>query len=318
MERQRPPAVCVVAPEPMLTIEIETDRAVGAPEIHVHPGGQGLWVATMARALDADVVVCGPFGGETGAITAHLARTRDLALRVTCQGGGGTMLRDRRSSDDPELVMMPSAPLDRHALDDLYGTALVAALESDVCVLTGTQHDMGLPPDFLARLARDVTASGTTVVADLSGELAAQVGREGIAVLKMSHEELVDSGAADDDSLGSLRRAATRWVADGLGSLVVSRAQDPTLLVTGEGASTITTPSVSTVDHRGAGDSMTAGIAVGLARGLDLGAAVRLGAAAGALNVTRHGLGTGRRQEIESFAERVTLEALDRGTTDDD
>ena len=52
---------------------------------------------------------------------------------------------------------------------------------------------------------------------------------------------------------------------------------------------------------------MTAGIAVGLGRGLGLPDAVRLGAAAGALNVTRRGLGTGRRDQIERFARRVSV-----------
>lgn len=55
---------------------------------------------------------------------------------------------------------------------------------------------------------------------------------------------------------------------------------------------------------------MTAGIAVGLARGLGLPDAVSLGAAAGALNVTRNGLGTGRRDQIEAFARRVAVTDL--------
>ncbi|PRZ02676.1 1-phosphofructokinase [Isoptericola sp. CG 20/1183] len=304
------PTVCVVAPEPQLTIEIETDRSREAPEIHLHPGGQGLWVATMARSLDAEVVVCGPFGGETGEITAHLARSRGLVVRTPAQGGGGTLLRDRRGGGEPELVTVPPQPLDRHGIDDFYSISLVGALESDVCVLTGNQHDVGIPPDHLARLAHDVASSGTPVVADLSGDLATAVGREAIAVLKMSDQEMVATGVADDDSVAALRRAGEAWVADGPGAVVVSRAGDPTLLVTTEDAWTLTTPEVSTVDHRGAGDSMTAGIAVGLARGLPLTEAVRLGAAAGALNVARHGLGTGRRGEIEAFAARVSVEEI--------
>ncbi len=312
MSSDPPPTVCVVAPEPLLTIEIETDRARDVPEIHLHPGGQGLWVATMARSLDAEVVVCGPFGGETGEISAHLARSRGLEVRSPAQGGGGTLLRDRRGGGDPRLLTMPPIPLDRHAIDDFYGIALVGALESDVCVLTGNQHDVGIPPDHLARLARDVASSGTPVVADLSGELAIAVGHEAIAVLKMSDQEMVESGAADDDSVAGLRQAAEAWVAEGLAAIVVSRAEEPTIVVTADGGWTLTTPSVSTVDHRGAGDSMTAGIAVGLARELPLVEAVRLGAAAGALNVARHGLGTGRRGEIEAFAAQVSVDELGR------
>ena len=39
--------------------------------------------------------------------------------------------------------------------------------------------------------------------------------------------------------------------------------------------------------------------------------AIRLGMAAGALNATRRGLGTGTRDEIERLVARVTVEPLD-------
>ena len=69
-------------------------------------------------------------------------------------------------------------------------------------------------------------------------------------------------------------------------------------------------PVLEVVDHRGAGDSMTAGLAAGLARGFDLPAALRLGAAAAGLNVTRRGLATGERREIERLAEHIELHEI--------
>lgn len=313
MTAERSPVLCVLTPDPVLTVEIEANRVEveGSPEIHVHSGGQGLWVAKMADSLGAQVVVCGPFGGETGALTAHLARTEDIELRPTSRGGGAALVQDRRSGDAAEIATMPPEPLDRHELDDLYSMTLVTALDSDVCVLTGTQFDLGVPPEFFGRLARDLSSSRCAIVADLSGEAAIAVAQESATVLKISHEEMVEAELAKDASVADLRRAAEGMVAGGLGAVVVSRADDATLVVSSDGAFTVTTPPITTVDHRGAGDSMTAGIAVGVGRGLALPDAVSLGAAAGALNVARHGLGTGRRDQIENFARRVTVEALD-------
>jgi len=55
---------------------------------------------------------------------------------------------------------------------------------------------------------------------------------------------------------------------------------------------------------------MTAGLAVALARGLGIDDALRLATAAGALNVTRHGLATGHADAIEQLATRVEVNDL--------
>src|SRR5699024_2265146 len=90
------PTVCVLAATPQLTVTIESG-AEGRPEIHVHAGGQGLWVSRMASSLGAHVVLCGPFGGETGDIVAHLAERGGLTLRPTpYSGSNGAYVHDRR------------------------------------------------------------------------------------------------------------------------------------------------------------------------------------------------------------------------------
>ncbi len=308
---EQAPTVSVLALTPLLTIEIEPGGPRdGAPEVHVHPGGQGLWLGRMAYSLGARVVVCGPFGGETGMVAAHLARSENLDLRATTTGGNGAFVHDRRSGERAEVVTTDPYPLNRHEVDDLYGTALVSGFDAAVTILTGSETDIGVAPSFFERLTNDLHASDRTVVADLSGEQARAVAAATGAVLKISHEEMVEGGFSDDDSEQALLDGARDLVADGPRALVVSRAEDPTLLVTPDRTYSVQAPDVTTVDHRGAGDSMTAGIAVGLARGLDLPAAVRLGVAAGALNVTRRGLGTGRRDQIERLAERVTVAQL--------
>jgi 1-phosphofructokinase len=55
---------------------------------------------------------------------------------------------------------------------------------------------------------------------------------------------------------------------------------------------------------------MTASLAVAQARGLGADETLRLAAAAGALNVTRHGLGTGKLDDIEEVAAHVAIREL--------
>lgn len=311
------PWLCVVAPTSILMVEIELPEDAGEEEgtraeVHVHRGGQGLWVATMARALDARVTVCGPFGGETGAILTQIAR--DDGLEVTAveyAAGSPALVHDRRSGEREEIASMTAPPLRRHETDELFGAALVAGTEADVCVLAGAQPAEVLAPDFFGRLAHDLRVGGTTLVADLSGEAALQVAEQGAAVLKMAHDEVIDAGLAREDSVPELRFAGRELNTQGVETVVISRADQPALVVREDGAWLVRTPTLSSVDHRGAGDSMTAGIAVGLGRGLPVLDAVRLGAAAGALNVTRRGLGTGSRDQIERFSDQVQIEEVD-------
>jgi 1-phosphofructokinase len=316
---QRQPRICVVAPTSILMIEIEKTesgernaRHPALAEVHVHPGGQGLWVASMANSLGARVSVCGPFGGESGAILRQLAAAEGLEVTaVPYAEGSAAWVHDRRSGQRVEIATMPAQPLRRHEVDEFFGAALVAGAEADICVLTGTQPADVLASAFYARLAHDLHVAGAQVVADLALDPAVGVAAEGPMLLKMGHDEVVDAELADDGSVESLRRGATKLVDGGVRTMVVSRADEPTLVVTAEGAWLVRTPPLSTVDHRGAGDSMTAGMAVALGRGAPVLDAVRLGAAAGTLNVTRRGLGTGHRAQIERFAAQVEVRELD-------
>jgi 1-phosphofructokinase len=66
-----PPRVTVFGPHPILGITIEL-RGGDEDEIHVHPGGQGVWVARMAGEMGAYPVLCGLLGGETGTLLGPL------------------------------------------------------------------------------------------------------------------------------------------------------------------------------------------------------------------------------------------------------
>jgi 1-phosphofructokinase len=98
--------------------------------------------------------------------------------------------------------------------------------------------------------------------------------------------------------------------ADGASNLVVSRADKPTLAMLENRVLEVVVPLLQPADPRGGGDSMTAGLAVSMARGEDLEDALRLAAAAAALNMTRKGLATGDREQIERMVPRVEVRPL--------
>lgn len=302
-----PATVCVFAASPLLMVSIE-NRSDGEADVHVHAGGQGPWIANMVAVLGAQAVLCGPFGGENGGLVQQLAARDGVAVRaVPSRTGNGCYVEDRRSGELSCVAETHPGVLDRHEIDSLFNELLAAALTSRVTVLTGPVAGSSIEPDDYRRLTRDLAALDVTVAADLSGDTLAGALDGGLAVLKVSHEELLAAGQADSEAPEDLVRGL-RALGERVSRLVVlTRGAEPALALLEDTVVEVQVPQLQPVHHRGAGDSMTAGVAAALAAGADLRQALRLGAAAGVVNVTRHGLASGERETIERVAERVTV-----------
>ena len=73
------PRCVVVGPVCYLTMMIEP--ADELQRVHVHPGGQGFWIARMVHTLGCDAVLVAPIGGEAGVALTHLAPTWGVTMR---------------------------------------------------------------------------------------------------------------------------------------------------------------------------------------------------------------------------------------------
>lgn len=278
----------------------------GEPDVHLHAGGQGFWQSRMIAALGVEAVVCAAFGGETGRVLRTLLegehvdlRARDVAAR------NGAYVHDRRDGSRSEMVEMLPDALSRHELDDLYELALVEGIRAGTAVLSGPSDDRVLPHDTYYRLTTDLTSNDCRVIVDLAGDRLAEAVRGGPHVVKVSHEEL------GEEELPKLVQKCREIAESGVHGVVVSRADEPALALLDEALYLVRMPRLEPVDTRGAGDSMTAGISAGLALGMSLEDAVKLGAAAGAVNVTRHGLGSGGGDAVRELSRRVELEPIE-------
>ena len=299
--------VMVFAPAPQLTITIEPSSA--GSEVHLHAGGQGLWQARMIHALGADVTLCCALGGETGRVLRTLitAEGVDLAA-VDVAAANGSYVHDRRGGTRVEVAYSHGHSLSRHDQDDLYGTVIAHGLAARMSLLSGVTESDIVPPDIYRRLTGDLRRNGGLVMADLCGEYLDAALESGLDLVKIADDELVTDGRAASPAPGDLLTAMRNLRAQGALTVIATRAERPALLLTGDNQVTeIVVPRLEPVDSTGAGDSMTAAIATVVATGGDLLAAMATGAAAGALNVTRHGLGTGNADAIARLARLIRL-----------
>lgn len=302
------PMVTVVSPGLVTSVTIE-ESSQGLDEIHVHPAGQGFWVARALLALGAQPTFCCVRGGEPAAAALHLIDEAITIRPITTDVATGTYVDDRRHGDRTRLATMRAMALDRHTVDDLIGASIAEGLRSKAVVLTGSNGFGSTPVAFYTTLSSSLHALGATVVVDLSGaELHAALAGH-VDAVKVSDVELVDAGFTDRNDPGALEAAARRVAEISGADVFVTRGDDGALVHTAGRTFHGRIPMLDTVEPRGAGDAFTAAITVARLVGLEPAEQLRMAMATAASNVLRRGLGSATLDAVHAIGARIEVDA---------
>lgn len=88
--------IMVFAPRPELTVTIENRG--GVPDLHLHPGSQGVWQARMITSLGVPVSLVTALSGETGAVLRALLSDELITLySFDADARNGGYVHDRRN-----------------------------------------------------------------------------------------------------------------------------------------------------------------------------------------------------------------------------
>lgn len=300
--------VVVFAPSLVLTVTVES-LPDGGDDIHVHAGGQGFWISRMSSELGARTCLCAPFGGVSGEVLLGLVTDEGIdPTAVPVSSTSGCHVQDRRGGDRSSVALMSAEELSTEELDNLYAAMLARSVSAAVAVLAGPDLRHRIEPDVYRRLVSDLHVLGIDVVADVAGEcLEAILEAGGLTLIKTSDEDLVRDGFAESSAEADLVQTLRR-LAQSARCVVITRRDEPGLVGIDDTLYSITVPQLEEVDHRGAGDSLTAGTAVGISRGMPLLDAIRLGAAAGSVSVTRHGLASAHGSNVLALTPHIQIE----------
>ena len=299
----------VLGPDPLLSVTIEAGG--DGDEVHVHPAGQGVWVARAAAELGGRPILCCLLGGETGATLDSLLDKVSLARRVAwTSGSSGSYVVDRRAGERSLVAASLRPAPQRHEIDDLVAATCAAASESALLVMCNPYPANGFPEDAYETVAADVKALGVPVIVDLSSPRLDRTLTCMPDLVKCNDWELAQYVCGPVDGERALD-AARRLCAAGARAVAVTRAQSSILVVPADDEPyEVVPPPLPRGYREGCGDTMMGAIAAAWTRGLSLRDALVLGAAAGSVNFLRHGLGTGTRASIEELVPRVTVRPL--------
>lgn len=111
--------ICVFSPGLRLTVTVESGPR--GEEIHLHPGGQGYWLARSIERLGSPVVLCATVGGEVGDVLIPLLESQNgIELVAVDQSAPSSVsIYDRRSGSRTLIARSEPSSMDRHAVDKL-------------------------------------------------------------------------------------------------------------------------------------------------------------------------------------------------------
>lgn len=271
-------------------------------------GGKANNVARVAAGLGWPVIATGLAGGRAGAFileqlqsagitTAYLATPHESRTCLTVVDPARQSVTELREKGEPVAAELAAAFVTHFA---------ALARTAQLVVLSGSLPP-GLPSDYYARLAAQ---SAAPVIVDAAGPVLAAVPSARPLLLKPNRDELAAWAGAPLPDLAAVRRAAAALQAAGAQNVAVSLGAEGLLLLAGETAWHLRAPQVQVHSTVGSGDSLVAGLAVGICRGLSLPEAARLGVACGTANALVPGVARPRLSDIARLLPEVVATAL--------
>jgi 1-phosphofructokinase len=307
-----PARVAVFGPHPLLTVAIE--REGDRERIHFHPGGQGVWVARMAGTLGALPVLCGFIGGESGDVLRPLLDDVPGELRlVETAAQSGSYVVDRREGERKVITWSLSEPPSRHEVDELFSRAVAEAIACTWLVVCNPYPAETLPDELYGALVADARANGVRTLVDLSSPRldSALTGKPDL--VKINDWELAAYVRGPVGEPHELRAAAERLRDAGAGSVIVTRGEQPAFVLHEDCATLLVPPRLERGFREGCGDAMMGALAAVWAQGEPFERAAVVGAAAGAANFLRRGLGNASREVVDELVAAIRVEPFTEG-----
>jgi 1-phosphofructokinase family hexose kinase len=279
-----------------LTIdELRPGDVLRFDSVAVTPGGKGVNVARVARALDAPALLVGFVPGRTGAAAAQLLADEGVELRaVPCEGELRSTAVVLERGGRVTVMNEPGPPIGEGDWQR-YEAAVAVGLEAHRVLVCSGSLPPGAPKDAYARLATLAARAGAAVLVDVGGPMLAAALRSApdVVLPNLAEAEALLRGRADETvEAGDPSEVRTRAAA--AAAELVSRGAVAAVVTAGAAGAAVAAeasvmwhraPRVTVRNPIGAGDSLAGGLAVALERRERFESALAAGLAAAAASV---------------------------------
>jgi 1-phosphofructokinase family hexose kinase len=271
--------------------EISFGEPVTALEVLKSPGGKGINVSRALRSMGMDSVATTIVGGYAGEELLDLLQKEGLILQVVKIGSETrTNVVVYGRNDKRELVIRDAGPsVEETETEKISSFIFGVARSPEVLVLSGSVPP-GVKADVYFHLIQEAKSRGIKTVLDSDGEPFRYGIEAGPYLIKPNLTELKWLAGGELDDENAVLEYCGGLLSNGVEIVVVSLGSGGAMMVTRDGAWKGTVPVIEE-NTIGAGDSMVAGILIGIVQSRPLEEVFQTGLACGVSAVMNPGPG---------------------------
>lgn len=291
-----------------LVDSLEKNQVMRVKEVTNTAGGKGLNVSKVAACLGEEVCATGFVGGFNGDYLISLIGVpgvKPAFTKVQAETRSCINIWDSSTGRSTEFLE-PGQGVTQEELSTFETRFLESLKESSVVTISGSVP-AGVPKDYYKRLVDLVKAAGKQVLVDSSGELLKNCLSAKPTMIKPNTDEIRQILDVNVESREDIIQAASTLYGMGIPNVAVSLGKEGVVLVCEEGVFQGIPPKIEPVNTVGCGDSMVAGFAVALSRGLSVQESIRLAVAVSAANALTKATGSFLQEDLQCLLPQVQV-----------
>lgn len=275
------------------------------------PGGKGLNVSKPASIYGAEVVATGFVGGHAGAYIEDALKPfgiKSAFYHVGAESRSCINIWDEINQVQTEFLE-PGFTLTDEDFAGFEEEFRGLVKETKVVAMSGSVPK-GLDGTAYQRLVKIVKDAGIPVILDTSGRLLEMGIEAAPTMVKPNIDEIRMLTGKRCDDIQEIINAAREIHAKGVEIVAVSLGGDGSIAVGDEGIFRARVPKINAVNTVGCGDSMIAGFALGLSKGLSLPETLKLASAISAAAAMREETGFFAIEDMEKLFPQIEITKL--------
>ena len=272
----------------------------------LEPGGGGINVSRALEHLGSNSLSLYMYGGYTGNKLYDMMNATGVecrAFRINGDTRENMIVVDKLTNAQYRFGM--TSP----TLTEEEWQQPLRFLEENVgfeYVVASGSLPTGVPMDYFGKVAAIVHKKGAKLIIDTSGEALKHAVKVGVYLIKPNLTELSYLNELEELKKEEIICAAKNIINDqGSEVVVVSMGDNGAILVSANETISLPAPTLKLKSTVGAGDSMVAGLVLGITRNYDWTDTLKLGIACGSAATMNEGTALCKKNDVEDLFKRI-------------